>query len=100
MPLPEPRQLEATAPQVGDEAVVQAHAGLYREGAQEGLLAAAQDPDLDAIPPAERSQEPLAVRRVPHRRCRDCDHPGVSIAASSCKELMHRRDGPLDRVGP
>ena len=99
MSLPEPRQLEAAAPQVGDESVLQVKAGLHRQGAEERLLAPAEDPDLDAVPSAERPQEPLAVRRVPHGGRRDRDDPRIPIAARASKELVHRGDGPRDRVG-
>jgi hypothetical protein len=90
--------LKAAAPQVGDEPIFEVHAGLDRQGAEEGLLAATQDPDLDAVPPAKRPEEPFAVRRVAYRGCRDCDHPGVSVAPRACEELMHRGHGPRNRV--
>ena len=65
-------------------------AGLDREGAEEGLLATAEDPDLHAVPAPERSQEAFAVRGVPHGSRGDGDDPGCSIAARSGKELVHR----------
>ena len=97
--LAKPRQLEAAAAQVGDQSVLQVKARLHGEGAEKGLLAPAEDPDLHAVPAPERPQEALAVRGVPHGGRRDRDDPRIPVAAGASEELVHRGDGPRDRIG-
>ena len=100
VPRAKPRQLEAAATEVGHQSVLQAKARLHRERAEERLLTAAENPDLDAVLSPERPQETLTVRGVPHGGRRDGDDPRISIAPGTSEELVHRGDGPRDGVGP
>ena len=79
MPLAQARQLEAPPPRSATRPSSMREARLDRERAEEGFLAPADDPDLDAVSPAERAEEPLAVRGVADGGGGDGDHPRARL---------------------
>src|SRR5499433_3984047 len=96
-----PAQLEARASQVRHHAVLEGQAVERRVHTEARFVARAQDPHVDPLVAAERTEEALPIPGLPHGRGGhrdDARPPGISGIPR--KEFVHRLECLVDRVAP